>query len=126
MFNPLTITYIMEKKMIVAEMVQSNKSNNQVWHVHVTGVDNPELQGYCKQPLTAIRLAFILKQRSGFTISDTSLQTLRQLHKVSKQPAEVEQPAEPEVTPTVGSPDGDSTPAKQRKTRRTKREKAAQ
>lgn len=116
----------MEKKMIVAEMVQSNKSNNQVWHVHVTGVDNPELQGYCKQPLTAIRLAFILKQRSGFTISGTSLQALQQLHKASKQPAEVEQPTEPEVTAPVGSPDGDSTPVKQRKTRRTKREKAAQ
>ncbi|MBQ9190037.1 MAG: hypothetical protein IJ142_00320 [Bacteroidaceae bacterium] len=116
----------MEKNMIVAEMVQSSKSNNQVWFVHVTGVDKPELQGYCKQPLTAIRLAFVLKQRSGFNISDTSLQTLRQLHKASKQPAEPAQPAEPEVTVPAGSPEGDSTPAKQRKTRRTKREKAAQ
>ena len=113
----------MEKNMIVAEMVQSNKSNNQVWHVHVTGIDNPELQGYCKQALAAIRLAFVLKQRSGFTISDTSLQTLRQLHQASKQPAEAEQPAEPEATVPA---DGDSTPVKQRKTRRTKKEKAAQ
>lgn len=116
----------MEKNVIIAEMVQSIKSSNQVWHVHVTGIDNPELQGYCKQPLAAIRLAFILKQRSGYMISGTSLQTLQQLHKASKQPAEVKQPAEPEATVPAGSPDGDSTPAKQRKTRRTKREKAAQ
>ena len=115
----------MEKNMIVAEMVQSNKSNNQVWFVHVTGVDNPELQGYCKQALAAMRLAFVLKQRSGYNISDTSLQTLRQLHKVAKQPAEAEQPAEPAPVP-VESPDMEATPTKQRKTRRTKREKAAQ
>lgn len=114
----------MEKNVIIAEMVQSNKSNNQVWFVHVTGIDSPELQGYCRQALTAMRLAFILKQRTGFIISGTSLQTLQQLHKASKQPAEVKQPAEPEATVPAGSPDGDSTPAK--KTRRTKREKAAQ
>ena len=36
----------MSQYSIVAEMVQSNKSNNNVWFVHVTGCDNPELQGY--------------------------------------------------------------------------------
>ena len=116
----------MEKNVIIAEMVQSNKSNNQVWHVHVTGIDNPELQGYCKQPLAAIRLAFILKQRSGYMISGTSLQTLQQLHKASKQPAENGLPAEPEATVNVSSPEDESSPAKQRKPRRSKKEKAAQ
>lgn len=116
----------MEKQMIVAEMIQSNQSNNQVWHVHVTGNEHPELQGFCKQALTAMRLAFVLKRKSGFNISDTSLQTLRQLHKASKQPAQDSQPAEPDATVPAGFPDGESTTPKQRKTRRTKREKAAQ
>ena len=71
----------MEKQFIVAEMVQSNQSNNQVWFVHVTGNDSPEHQGYCKQPLAAMRLAFIIKRRSGITISDSTLQLLKQLNK---------------------------------------------
>ena len=32
----------MEQNFIVAEMVQSNKSNNLVWHVHVKDSSNPE------------------------------------------------------------------------------------
>lgn len=116
----------MEKNVIIAEMVQSNKSNNQVWFVHVTGIDSPELQGYCRQALTAMRLAFILKQRTGYMISGSSLQTLRQLHKVSKQPAENGLPAEPEVTVNVSSPEEEPSPVKQRKPRRSKKEKAAQ
>lgn len=109
----------MEKQMIVAEMVQSNQSNNQVWHVHVTGIDSPELQGYCKTAFSAMRLAFILKQRSGFYISDTTLQLLMQLHRMKKQPVEevTEETQEPAVTVPEGEP--------KRKTRRTKKEKAA-
>lgn len=108
----------MEQNVIVAEMVQSNKSNNQVWHVHITGIDNPELQGFCRQPLAAMRLAFVLKQRSGFRIADSSLQALRQMHQASKQPAEESPAAEPEHM--------EEEKTKQRKTRRAKKEKAAQ
>ena len=108
----------MKKNIIVAEMVQSNKSNNLVWHVHVTGIDNPELEGYCKQALAAIRLAFVIKSRSGFSISDSVLQRLKELHSLSKQP----KPEDSQVTvPEV--PQEEEKP--KRKTRRTKKEKAA-
>ena len=95
--NPLNTFHIMEKQVIVAEMVQSNKSMNQVWFVHVTGTDSPEQQGYCKSAFKAMRLAFVLKQRSGIRIADSSLQLLRQLSQMAKpQVAETEQPAEPQ------------------------------
>ena len=113
----------MEKQMIVAEMVQSNQSNYQVWHVHVTGNDSPELQGFCKTAFKAMRLAFILKQRTGFYISDNTLQLLMQLHRMKKQPVEVTEPTPNPAPVTVpeGSPEGNP----KRKTRRTKKEKAA-
>ena len=114
----------MEKNMIVAEMVQSNKSNNQVWFVHVTGVDNPELQGYCKQALAALRLAFILKRRTGFSIAEQSLKCLMQLHQLAKQPAEQQQP-EASTSVPAEAPEEEVTP-KQRKAKRTKKQEAAQ
>ena len=105
-------------------MVQSNQSENLVWFVHVTGSDSPELQGYCKTAVKAMRLAFILKQRTKCRIEDESLQQLMLVHALTKAPApEATTEAEPALVP-VGSPDGESTP-KQRKTKRTKKEKAA-
>ena len=118
----------MEKQMIVAEMVQSNKSENQVWHVHVTGTDNPELQGFCKNAYKAMRLAFILKQRAQCSIAEESLQQLMLVHALTKETAEATTEAEPALEPvdsvTVpeGSPEGSP---KQRRTKRTKKEKAA-
>lgn len=99
-------------------MVKSNQSNSQVWFVHVTGAADPELQGYCKQPLAAIRLAFILKRRTGIAISDQSLKCLMQLHQLAKQPAEQQQPEAPAT-------DEEVTP-KKRKAKRTKKQEAAQ
>lgn len=116
-YNPQTFL-IMEKQVIVAEMVQSNQSNNQVWHVHVTNTDNPELQGYCKTAFSAMRLAFIIKQRSGFYISDSTLQLLMQLHRMKKQPAKEDTEETTEPTPVE-----EDKP--KRKTRRAKKEKAA-
>lgn len=107
----------MEKNIIVAELVQSNQSNNQVWFVHVTGCDNPELQGFCKQALAAIRFAFTLKRRSGFYISRYTLQRLMQLHKVSKLPVEET------TTPELAVQEEEKP---KRRTRRAKKEKVAQ
>ena len=114
----------MEKQVIVAEIVQSNKSENQVWYVHVTGTDSPELQGYCKNAYKAMRFAFILKQRAQCRIDDESLQQLMLVHALTKATAEATTEPQPEVTVPVGSADGESTP-KQRRTKRTKKEKAA-
>ena len=58
-------------------MVQSNKSENNVWFVHVTGCDNPELQGYCKHAIMAMRLAFSLKARTQFPIESNTLEQLK-------------------------------------------------
>ena len=67
----------MSQYSIVAEMVQSNKSNNNVWFVHVTGCDNPELQGYCRHAIFAMRYAFSLKARTQFPIEDSTLEQLK-------------------------------------------------
>ena len=114
----------MEKQVIVAEMVQSNKSENLVWHVHVTGTDNPELQGFCKNAYKAMRFAFVLKQRAQCRIDDESLQQLMLIHSLTKADTAEHTEPEPEVSVPVGSADGESTP-KQRRTKRTKKEKAA-
>lgn len=112
----------MEKQVIVAEIVKSNKSENQVWYVHVTGTDNPELQGYCKNAYKAMRFAFILKQRAQCRIDDESLQQLMLVHALTKACAEKDeeqQTAEPAATVPEDKP-------KQRRTKRTKKEKAAE
>ena len=67
----------MSQYSIVAEMVQSNKRNNNVWFVHVTGCDNPELQGYCKHAIKAMQFCFILKARTQFPIEDSTLEQLK-------------------------------------------------
>jgi len=67
----------MEKQVIVAEMVQSNKSENQVWFVHVTGSSQPEHQGYCKKAYSALQFCFILKARTQLSIDDATVETLK-------------------------------------------------
>lgn len=114
----------MEQQFIVAEMVQSNQSDNQVWFVHVTGSDSPEHQGYCKSAIKAMRFAFVLKQRAQCRIADESLQQLMLIHSLTKAAAVEGAETEPAEGVPAGSADEDSTP-KQRKTKRTKKEKAA-
>ena len=67
----------MSQYSIVAEMVQSNKSNNNVWFVHVTGCDNPELQGYCKHAIKAMQFCFVLKARTQYPIEDSTMEQLK-------------------------------------------------
>ena len=107
----------MSQYSIVAEMVQSNKSNNNVWFVHVTGCDNPELQGYCKHAIKAMQFCFVLKARTQYAIEESTLEQLKSYYaenekgklqwykprtpKEEAQPTEAveEQPA-PEAKPT--------------------------
>lgn len=67
----------MSQYSIVAEMVQSNKSENNVWFVHVTGCDNPELQGYCKHAIKAMQFCFVLKARTQYPIEDSTMEQLK-------------------------------------------------
>ena len=67
----------MEKQVIVAEMVQSNKSENQVWFVHVTGSNEPEHQGFCKKAYSALQFCFVLKARTQLSIDNATVEQLK-------------------------------------------------
>ena len=98
----------MSQYSIVAEMVQSNKSENNVWFVHVTGCDNPELQGYCKHAIKAMQFCFVLKARTQYPIEDSTMEQLKSYYaenekgklqwykprQKAEQPTEGEAPAE--------------------------------
>lgn len=122
----------MAQNNIVAELVQSNKSNNYVWHVHVKDSDNPEHQGYCRTAGKAIHFAFILKGRTGLYIDNDSLDRLMWYHKQDKAAAQNSEPApqsetapaeEPAAVPS-GAAEGETTQKKQRRARRTTKKEA--
>lgn len=92
----------MEAKQIIAAVVKSNQSDNNVWAVSITGEEQPA--SYCKSAYKAMRFMFMLKKQTGFSISGTCLSELSKtiaMQKAEKEadkaasPAEVvEQPAE--------------------------------
>lgn len=64
----------MEARVIIVSAQKSNKSENTVWAVAITGEENP--QAYCKSAYKAMRFAFMLKKRTGLNISDNCLSRL--------------------------------------------------
>ena len=66
----------MEAKVIIVSSVKSNKSDNKVWAVAITGEEQP--QAHCKSAYKAMRFAFLLKKRTGLNISDNCLTRLSQ------------------------------------------------
>ena len=101
----------MEAKVIIVTEVKSNKSENNVWMVAITGEEQG--QAYCKSPYKAMRFAFMLKKQTGFRIEDASLKALSE--EIAKEKAsaesEAEKPAEQEVQT-------EEKPKKQRKPRK--------
>ena len=88
----------MEAKVIIVTVVKSNKSENNVWAVGITGEEQE--QAYCKSPYKAMRFAFMLKKQTGFRIEDASLKSLSEeiaRQKAAEVAAEAEKPAEQEV-----------------------------
>ena len=88
----------MEAKVIIVTEVKSNKSENNVWMVAITGEEQG--QAYCKSPYKAMRFAFMLKKQTGFYIEDASLKALSEeiaKEKAASAESEVEKPAEQEV-----------------------------
>lgn len=86
----------METK-IIASLVKSNRSENYVWAVSVTGEEHP--QAYCKSSYKALRFAFLLKKRTGFYIADECMKTLLEqmaIDKASHTPTENAPAIEPE------------------------------
>ncbi len=85
----------MEAKVIIVTVEKSNKSENNVWSVAITGEE--QKQAYCKSAYKAMRFAFMLKKQTGFYISDDSLKSLSEeiaKEKAAKEAAESEKQAE--------------------------------
>ena len=64
----------MEKREIFASIVKSNKSDNDVWAVSITGDEQPI--AHCKTAYKAMRFMFLLKKQTGLYIADESLAQL--------------------------------------------------
>ena len=67
---------------IIISCVQSNKSENNVWMVCIQGTKSG--RNYCRNAYTAMKYAFILKQRTGCPISDNCLTRLSHEIKLKK------------------------------------------
>lgn len=110
----------MEAKVIIVSIVKSNKSENNVWAVGITGEEQE--QAYCKSAYKAMRFAFMLKKQTGLYIDDASLKALSE--EIAKQKAEAsaeaEQPAEQEAQPEAEQPKAEEPKKKQRKPRTKK------
>ena len=110
----------MEAKVIIVSIVKSNKSENNVWAVGITGEEQE--QAYCKSAYKAMRFAFLLKKQTGLYIDDASLKALSE--EIAKQKAEAaaeaEQPAEQEAQPEAEEPKAEEPKKKQRKPRTKK------
>ena len=110
----------MEEKVIIVSVVKSNKSENNVWAVGITGEEQE--QAYCKSAYKAMRFAFMLKKQTGLYIDDASLKALSE--EIAKQKAEAsaeaEQPAEQEAQPEAEEPKAEEPKKKQRKPRTKK------
>ena len=65
---------VMEAKVIIVSAQKSNKSENTVWAVAITGEE--KAQAFCKSAYKAMRFAFMLKKRTGLNISDNCLSRL--------------------------------------------------
>jgi len=113
----------MEAKVIIVSVVKSNKSENNVWAVGITGEEQE--QAYCKSAWKAMKFAFLLKKQTGLYIEDDSLKMLsEEIARQKAAAAEAEQPAEqeaqPEVPAKVEQPEAEAKPKKARKPRAKK------
>ena len=109
----------MEAKVIIVSVVKSNKSENNVWAVGITGEEQE--QAYCKSAWKAMKFAFLLKKQTGFYIEDDSLKMLSEEIARQKAANAAEQPAEQEVQPEAEQqPEAEAKPKKARKPRTKK------
>ena len=110
----------MEAKVIIVSVVKSNKSENNVWAVAITGEE--QKQAYCKSAWKAMKFAFLLKKQTGLYIEDDSLKMLsEEIARQKAANAAAEQPAEQEVQPEAEQqPEAEAKPKKARKPRTKK------
>lgn len=100
---------------IITSSVKSNRSNNNVWAVSITGETQPK--AYCKSPYKAMRFAFLLKQQTGIYISDDCLQRL--LFEMTKEKQEPARETAPVTLPVI------EEKPKRKRTSRAKKSNAA-
>ena len=116
----------MEAKVIIVSVVKSNKSENNVWAVGITGEEQE--QAYCKSAYKAMKFAFLLKKQTGFYIEDDSLKMLSE--EIARQKAEavadVEIPEEQEAAQQQEElqPAEEAKPKKKARKPRTKKVQA--
>ena len=109
----------MEAKVIIVSVLKSNKSENNVWAVGITGEEQE--QAYCKSAWKAMKFAFLLKKQTGFYIEDDSLKMLSEEIARQKAANAAEQAAEQEVQPEAEQqPEAEAKPKKARKHRTKK------
>ena len=106
----------MEAKVIIVTVVKSNKSENNVWAVGITGEEQE--QAYCKSAWKAMKFAFMLKKQTGFYIEDDSLRMLSEEIARQKAANAAEQPAEQEA-----QPEAEAKPKKEKKARKPRTKK---
>ena len=116
----------MEAKVIIVSVVKSNKSENNVWAVGITGEEQE--QAYCKSAWKAMKFAFLLKKQTGLYIEDDSLKMLsEEIARQKAAAADAKQPAEheaqPEVPAEVEQPVADAKPKKEKKARKPRTKK---
>ena len=113
----------MEAKVIIVSVVKSNKSENNVWAVAITGEE--QKQAYCKSAWKAMKFAFMLKKQTGFYIEDDSLHMLSAeiaRQKAAAAAAEAEKQAEQEVQPEQ-QPEAEAEAKKEKKARKPRTKK---
>ena len=117
----------MEAKVIIVSVVKSNKSENNVWAVGITGEEQE--QAYCKSAWKAMKFAFLLKKQTGLYIEDNSLKMLSE--EIARQKAEAaadveipeEQAVQPEVPAEVEQSEAEAKPKKEKKARKPRTKK---
>ena len=113
----------MEAKVIIVSVEKSNKSENNVWAVAITGEE--QKQAYCKSAWKAMKFAFMLKKQTGFYIEDDSLHMLSEeiaRQKADVAAAEAEKQAEQEVQPEQ-QPEAEAEAKKEKKARKPRTKK---
>ena len=120
---------IMEARVIIASAQKSNRSNNMVWAVAVTGEESP--RAFCKSAYKAMRFMFLLKKQTGLNISDNCLSRLsKEVQEMKVVMAKAEAldrmntaEIEKELAPVIAEQEEqEKAKAKQRKPRRSKKE----
>ena len=109
----------MKTNVIIVSVEKSNKSENNVWAVAITGEE--QKQAYCKSANKAMRFAFLLKKRTGLYIEDLSMNLLSQeiaRQKAAKAAAEAEKSAEQEE---VQQPEAEQQPAEEAKPKKQRK-----